>query len=166
MPSLKGNANCDDKGEFSLADPVFVLKYIAVRGNGFTSTEGKQIKSVVTACRSKNKLASTDVSFLDADSNSVVNTDDLTFLLGILVGNFAFVDARPVAPIKTACEYAISTYVATAGGGAPPATMRRFLDFALDASNSAHGKMQAQLEKLPGFVTKDKGHHQVEWDSC
>jgi len=157
LPSLKGNANCDDKGEFSLADPVFVLNYIAEAGAGFTSTQGKEIKSTVTACQNKNKLTSADVSFMDADSNSVVNTGDLTFLLGVLVGNFAFVDVKPVAPTKTACAYTINTYVATAGGGEPPAAMRLFLDFALDASNSAHSKLQAQLEKLSGFVTKNKG---------
>ena len=155
LPVLKGDADCN--AEFGLGDIVRVLDYVAVRGNNFESTLGKQIKAAVTKCQQDKKLGSTDLSFMDADSNSEVDLQDLTYLLGVTVGNFAFVYAKPVEPTKTECSVGFNTYVATAGGGKPPSGMRVFLDFALDGQNAEHKKLLAQLEKTAGFVTTDKG---------
>ena len=85
---VNGDTNCD--GVFDGKDVLFVLDYVAARGNAFTTKLGKIIRPHVAACQTKYSLPEDDVSFLDADDNTAVDLLDLTLLLGVFAERVFF----------------------------------------------------------------------------
>ena len=156
LPQRKGDANCD--GSFDLKDIVFVLDFVAVRGNEFVTTLGKHVLGVAHKCRQQRQLPGLDLSFMDADSNSVVDLLDVTFLMDILVGNFAFMEARTkFVHQHDECQLEIDVYIATAGGNPPADGARVMIDLALDTSVPGYADVISALMNISGALTYSKG---------
>jgi hypothetical protein len=145
----KGDTNCDD--DFDLKDAVFILQYVAARGNDFQTALGKIMSGKVGSCQAKNGLSVTDLSFMDPDSNSEVTLLDLTYVLDILAGNFYFMQIT--SPDPAGCVATFNIEMSTAQGGPVPVGTRVFVDFAMSNNNELVTALRANV----GFVTSNKG---------
>jgi hypothetical protein len=135
----KGDANCD--GVFDLKDPAFILDYSSARAGDFKTTLGETMQGLVAACQTKNKLASTDTSFMDPDGNTEATLLDITYMLDILAGNFYFMQANPLA--ADSCTATFIVQMVTAQGEAVPVGTKVFLDFAMEENEALFAAMTA-----------------------
>ena len=72
--------------EFTVGDVLFILMYIAARGQNFETTNG-----LGSAVRQVLHSSHTAIFEMDADGNHEINTKDATFLNDINLGKFYFV---------------------------------------------------------------------------
>ena len=142
LPVANGDANCD--GLFDGKDPVFILNYIAAKGNSFSTQLGKIMKGKAEACRSKLKLKANADTFMDADQNTEVTTLDITFLLDVLAGNFYFMHVHVRSATAKTCASIFTVTLANALGKPPRNGTRVLLDMShLDKQ----AKLTAALDK-------------------
>ena len=152
MPVLKGDANCD--GAFDGKDPVFILNFVAARGNGFSTALGKIVDKALTKCRGDNSFSADDVAFLDNDGNTDVTTLDLVYMLDILAGNFYFMSVHVRTATEQNCSFAVTVVLGNEAGNPPAAGTQVLLDLTyIDAD----GKLESGLEKAPNLLSVDKG---------
>ncbi len=151
----KGDANCDDS--FDLSDAVFLLDYVAARANNFTTDLEEVMETKVTACKNKLKTTSNDLAFMDPDSNTEITLLDLTYMLDILAGNFAFMAID--APLETNCQTVFSVEMTTAQGGIVPQGTKLFLDFAMDTA--INYKLMNALKDSGTIVSYTKGTNEL-----
>jgi hypothetical protein len=161
LPALKGDANCD--GTFDGKDPVFVLNFIAARGNSFTTPLGKIIDADLKECRADRDLTITDVAFMDADGSTEVTTLDLVYMLDILAGNFYFMSVHVTPATADYCKFTIDVVLANDAGKTPRKGTRVLLDLtyteidlAPDKTKGRHG-LRRGLRQSELLITEEKG---------
>jgi hypothetical protein len=152
LPALKGDANCD--GVFDGKDPVFVLNFVAARGNEFSTDLGVIITRALGACRKDNGLDASEVGFMDTDGNTEVTTLDLVYMLDILAGNFYFMSVHVTGSTPDECSFTVEVVLSNAVGGASAAGTQVLLDMTY---TEASGSLRRGVKRHPNVVTLDKG---------
>ena len=132
----KGDANCD--GIFDGLDIIFILEYVAARGNNFETELGAVMSDRVSECQKKYSLESDDASFLDTDDNKIVEPLDLLYMLEIKAGNFFFMAASASIEVVDTCflELTLSCYLADGHGDAARKGTRLLFDVAFPAGGT------------------------------
>jgi hypothetical protein len=151
-----GDANCD--GEFNGLDVLFILDYVATRGNGFSTELGGIMQYKVRVCQDKGDK--TDVGFLDTDANGEVNLLDLTYMLDVKAGNFFFMTTTASVQLVDTCTYEIvvSCTVVDARGDAARKGTRVLFDLGFPQSDSTISPL---LESSTNTVSLSKGNSKL-----
>ena len=153
----RGDVNCD--GVFDLRDPIFILEYVAARGNDFTTALGKTVNAAVGLCQAARNLTGSGTQFLDVDANTEINLLDVTYLLDIVVDKFFFFDVH-VDVVNEPCKYNVTvSAVVVDRKGASPNLLRVLFDIAFPGAFSTIEAMLSSSNNLVSLNRKDGKVH-------